>query len=281
MDKFDQKIEKLLKLRHPKIAFGLDKPDELILTSLRKSHKYADINIVGPKKISSIKGFKLNISNNPEKKLVEMLVNGEVEGMVRGTIDDFKTYEVYRKLTGENTLANPVLMQLPNKNKIFIAFVSNPEAWTKEDRFSKALITANMMIGFNIKPRICVLSGVRHDTYKRKRNIKSGIVAKLNKTYSDAQWIVKKLNKERLIVKNWSIDSNIAIEEGYNLLIPPNGMVGNQMFRMILASGGKLLIGTKLGLSHYYEDNSRTEKDFEFHIKWLVAMINQKKNGRL
>ena len=53
-------------------------------------------------------------------------------------------------------------------------------------------------------------------------------------------------------------------------------MVGNQIFRVVLFCGGKVLSATRLGFSRPYEDNSRTEKDFEFHVKWLVALINKK-----
>ncbi|MEX1014798.1 MAG: hypothetical protein WDZ80_06590, partial [Candidatus Paceibacterota bacterium] len=109
------------------------------------------------------------------------------------------------------------------------------------------------------------------------KDIKEGIVGKLNKTYEDAEWIVSQLKDDGFEAKNWSIDLNLALEEGYNLHVPVNGMVGNQIFRAILLSGGKILTATRRGLSRHYEDNSRTEKDFTFHVKWLVALINKDK----
>jgi len=73
---------------------------------------------------------------------------------------------------------------------------------------------------------------------------------------------------------------NPAVEDGYNVICPVNGMVANQMFRVLLFCGGKVLAATRLGLSRLYEDNSRTEKDYEFHVKWLVALVNKRKNKK-
>ena len=85
----------------------------------------------------------------------------------------------------------------------------------------------------------------------------------------------RQTNRKGYDAKNWSIDLNVAIEEGANLIIPANGMVGNQIFRTVLFCSGKSFGGPRLGLSRYYGDNSRTEKDFEPHIKFLAARINK------
>jgi predicted methyltransferase MtxX (methanogen marker protein 4) len=63
-----------------------------------------------------------------------------------------------------------------------------------------------------------------------------------------------------------------------HIIVPQNGMVGNQIFRAVaLLGGGKIVIAPRIGLAHCYEDNSRKERDYETHVKWLVAWINRKK----
>lgn len=274
---FNQKIKELLKLGKAKIAFGMIEPDEEILASLNKVKRYADIILVGSKAIKDIKNFEILVVDNPEKKLANMLVDKEVDGIVRGTIDDFKTHETYTKLTGEPMTLNPGLMEAPNGHQFFLSPASNPEAWDKETRLSIAMGIANFMKEFGLEPKIAIFSGTRHETYERKKDIKEGVTGILNQTYEDAVWITKQLDNKGYNAKNWAIDMNSALEEEYNVIIPVNGMVGNQIFRMCLFSGGKILTCTRMNLSHAYEDNSRTEKDYEFHVKWLVAMINSKK----
>lgn len=274
---FNQKVEELVKLGKPKIAFGLKEPNKEILESLSKGQEYADITLVGPEAIKDVEGFEKIIDNNPEEKLASMLVNNEIEGIIRGTIDDFKTFEAYQKLTGETAGLCLGLLEDPLGRQFFLTSASNPDGWSKEERLELAEATAKHVKEWGIEPKIAVFAGRRHETYPRKKDIKEGVDGILNKTYEDAEWIVEKLEQKGYKAKNWSIDLNPAVEAGCNVIVPVNGMVGNQIFRVLLFCGGKILSASR-GLPHHYEDNSRTEKDFEFHIKWLVALINKKKN---
>lgn len=276
---FNQRVDELVKLGRPRIAFGLKEPNEEILAGLKTSHQYADITLVGPESIKDIQGFELVITDKPEEKLATMLANDEIDGIVRGTIDDFKTYETYEKLTGEKYTIVPGLVEDPFGRRFFLSPASNPEGWEKEERLRIAKGIAEFVKEWGIEPQIAVFTGERHDTYPRRKHIREGVVGILNKTYEDAEWIAGELKKKGYEAKNMAIDLNPAVEAGYNILIPVNGMVGNQIFRVILFCGGKLLACTRLGLSRNYEENSRTEKDFEFHVKWLVAMINKRKYG--
>ena len=273
----DQKINELIKLGKPMIAFGLEKIDNQIIASLKKSRRYAEIILVCPPTIKDIAGFKIVIAEKPEEKIAEMLWNNEVEGIVRGTIDDFKTYEAYQKMSGENDLMNPGIMDDGQGRQFFLSPVSNPEAWDKEDRLSIARQIAEFMRYWELVPKIAVFAGVRHDTYPRRKDIREGVVGILNKTYEDAEYIVAELKKDGYEAKNWSIDLNPAVEAGVNVVIPVNGMVGNQIFRAMMICGGKVMSCPRWGLSRCYEDNSRTEKDFEPHMRWLVAWINSRK----
>ncbi len=275
---FNQKVEELVKLGRPKVAFGLKEPNEDILASLEKGKRYADIVLVGPEAIKDVEGFEKIIDEKPEEKLASMLANDEVEGIIRGTIDDFTTYEAYEKLTGEKYTFCPGLLEDPKGRQFFITAASNPEGWDREERLELSKNIANFVKEWGIEPNIAVFTGRRHETYPRKKDIKEGIDGILNKTYEDAEYIVEKLKEQGFNAKNWAIDLNPAVEAGCNVVCPVNGMVGNQMFRVLLFCGGKILSATRLGFSRVYEDNSRTERDFEFHIKWTVAMINKRKN---
>ena len=51
----------------------------------------------------------------------------------------------------------------------------------------------------------------------------------LNKSYEDAEWIVAELQRGGYTTKNWAIDLNPAVEDGCNIMIPVNGLVGNQI----------------------------------------------------
>ncbi len=159
----------------------------------------------------------------------------------------------------------------------FISEGSNPRGWTKEEKIKACEgIVSFMMKELGIQPKIGIITGTRHDTYKKM--IKSGVVGMLNQTYRNAEDIVKYFQKKKIWAKNYAIELQTAVQEGCNIIVPPNGMVGNQIFRALcLIGGGKILTCSRANLPHPYEDNSRNETDFESHIKWLVAWINSKK----
>jgi predicted methyltransferase MtxX (methanogen marker protein 4) len=271
------KIEELVKIGKPKIAFGLLEPNREILESLEKSKEYADIILIGPEAIKNVNGFKKIITDKPSEKITSMLVSGEVEGIIRGTIDDFATYDAYQKLVGKKIDVNPGIMEDPIGRQFLLSPASNPEGWEKEEQLRIGIGMAEFLKQWGIEPKIGVFTAIRHDTYKLRKDNKEGVQGYLNKTYENAEWLVSEFGKKGYQVKNWVIEMNPAIEEGYNVIIPVNGMVGNQILRAIMFCGGKILACPRLGLDHCYEDDSRTEKDFLPHVKWLVAWINSKK----
>lgn len=274
---FEKTITKLAQIKKPKIAFGLLKFNKEIVESLLSSKKYADIVLVGSEEIKSIKKFEIIASKKPEEKIIELLVNNKVDGIVRGTLDDLTVYERYQKLTNESNTLCPCLIEDPFKRKFFIYPVLNADGWTKANRLNGAKIVAEFCREWKIRPKIAILAARRDNTYQRKRNSNTPLDKILNKTYQDSEWITKQLKDAGYDAKNWTIDMKPAIEDGYNIIIPVNGIIGNQVFKTILLCGGKVLITPRLGLSKHYEDNSRVETDFKFHVKWLSAWINSQK----
>lgn len=277
---FNAKVEELLTLGKPRIAFGLLAPDERILRSLRSGRRHADIVLVGPDAIRAVRGFELIVDAHPEEKLAELLATDAVEGIIRGTLDDFTTYEAYQRRTGERYTIGPGLFEDPSGRQFFLSPASNPEGWSREERLRIAAELAEFVRPWGIEPRIAVFTGERHETYPRKKHITEGVVGILNRTYEDAEWIIAELRKRGFEAKNWAIDLDLAVGAGYNVLIPVNGMVGNQIFRVLLFCGGRVLACTRLGLSRFWEDNSRNETDYQSHVRWLVALINQRKQSR-
>jgi predicted methyltransferase MtxX (methanogen marker protein 4) len=280
----DQIIEENLKLGKPKIGFGLKEKDEKIIESIKKVKDCAEIVIVGPTSLEKIEDFECILSENPEEKLAQMLFNQEVDGIVRGTIDDFKTHEAYIDLIGKERAEKErelSLLEDAHGRQFFISEASNPGGWTVEEKIKGVEGIIDFMKQLGMIPKIGVLTGVRHETYQRRKDIKEGVIGILNKTYEDAQEIVKYFTEKGYQAKNYAIELNAAVEDSCNIIVPVNGMVGNQIFRALcLIGGGKILIASRANLPHVYEDNSRNEKDFSYHIKWAAAWANSKKHQK-
>jgi len=274
--KFEQIVEEQLKLGRPKIAFGIKESNSVIEESLRRGEKYADLVLVSKQEIP---GFKTVVSENPEYKIIDMLLDGEVDGIVRGTIDDFGAFYHYCKKTGfiKNKVINPGLMETPEvdtpsgkkKYQFFISPGSNPEGWEVEEKIYLTEGIAEFMRTLGWEPKIGFFTSVRPGSIGKN--------PKMDQTWHDAEKCVQYFKEKGYNAINYNIESNTAIEDGANLIVPANGMIGNQMFRMVLVSGGKCIICPRINLPHIYEDTSRTEKDFEWHIKYAAAWANSKK----
>lgn len=277
----DEIINENLRKGKPKIGFGLKEKNEEIINSLEKAQDCAEVIIVGPTELGEVEGFECVLVDNPEERLAKMLVDGEIDGIVRGTIDDFKTFEAYTGLVGKEKTAkmiNPVFLEDAYGRQFFLEPASNPEGWTKEEKIKIVEGIIEFMKEFGMTPKIGLLAGVRHDSYQRRKEIKEGVVGILNKTYEDAEEVAKHFKDKGYEAKNYAIDLSVAMEEGCNIVIASNGMVGNQIFRALcLIGGGKMLIAPRLNLPHPYEDNSRQEKDYSYHIKYAAAWANSKK----
>lgn len=281
---FEKVVGRGLQSRKPRIGFGLREPHPGILRSLHKAKRYAHITLVGPKSISAIKGFEKVISSEPESKLAELLSDKAVEGIVRGTIDDFKTFEAYSSRIGKakaRKLKELVLLEDAKGRQFFLSEASNPGSWSRADKKKNCQAVIDFMkTELNITPKIGFITGIRHESYQRKRKIKEGVQGVLNRTYEDAETLSRYFRGRKVYAKNYAIEIETAIQDGCNIIVPPNGMVGNQIFRTLtLIGGGRVLTASRIHLPDPYEDNSRSEVDFENHLKWLVAWINSKKLG--
>lgn len=274
---FEKKIEEILSRvsEKPRIGFGLLEPSEKILESLERSKPYADIVLVGPKAIESVEGFELVISENPEEQFVEMIAQKDVDGVIRGTIDDFITMELYNKRIEQVDEVGAGLMQTPDGHEFFLVPASNPSGWEKEERLLMAERVAAYMRTWDVEPYVAVLTGVRHGTYERRKAQTEGVHGYLNSTYEDAEWIVGKLREKNIKAKNWTIEQKNAVYDGANIVLYANGMIGNQVFRALLLSGSRILAIPRILYSYPFEDNSRTETDYEPHVRFLVAMMNK------
>jgi predicted methyltransferase MtxX (methanogen marker protein 4) len=277
MTSFREAVASLLthlpRFDRPRIAFGLAEADAEIVASLRKASAFADILIVGPASAGLIKGLEFLQDENPEERIAALLVSDEVHGIIRGTIDDFRTIEAYERLSGEQHTLVPALLETRSGRQFFIEPGSNPEGWTKESRLAIAERLAEFVVSWGIVPSIAVYAGTRRETYLRRQREHDGVIGFLNQSFEEAEWISERLVGMGLKAKNWGIDLTVAIEEGYLIHVPVNGMVGNQTFRGFVAGGGQVLAAPRIGLSRAYEDNSRIEKNFEFHVQFLVAEI--------
>lgn len=275
-DSFWSRVDELVAVRRPRLAFGLGHADTDVIQSLERAGQFAELMIVSPISVGQVSSHDTVVCDDPEKKISEMLFNNIVDGIVRGTIDDKRTLNAYLALSGERDTYCPTLMQDPLGQQYFVVPVSNSDGWTKEQRLDEGLAVAKFIMEWGISPKIAVYTSIRPDTYEANKDNNLAPYPDLCTTHDDALFLVQRLAMAGFFAQNRNIELNTSVEDGFNLHICVNGVVGNQVVRAVMACGGKFLTCTRIGLSRVYEDNSRTEKDFETHIRWAAALANKR-----
>lgn len=254
--------------KKPKIGIGVLVRWPELENNLKLHSNLVDMVLVSKVEIP---GFNTIVSDKPEQTLVDLLINNEVEGIIRGTLDDFTCFSYYCFKTGydKESSVNPGLMETPDGKMFFLSPASNPEGWLMEEKKKIVIGITAFMKEFGMVPKVAFFTGVRPGSVGKN--------PKMDQTWYDAEALTKYFNEQGIEAKNYNIELDTAIKEGSNLIVPANGMIGNQIFRAIHACGGRVLICPRVGLPHVYEDDSRTETDYEWHIKYVVAAINNLK----
>lgn len=88
--------------------------------------------------------------------------------------------------------------------------------------------------------------------------------------------LLKYLKEKGHNVKEYYFEYETAVWEKSNFIIPSMGLVGNAFVRALAYLGDwKILSCPYLDLGVVYEDGTRNEKDFFWHIIHAVAMANK------
>ena len=267
-------IDALVVRGRPRIGIGIRSADPRLVEELASSAEIAEIVLVGPAELEVGGEWQIRAGPEPEERLAAMLADGEIDGLLRGTLDAVKTIHAYMAASGDSDTTCPALIEDAGGRQFFFSAVTNHEGFTREQRLHEARLTAAFMRRLEIEPRVAVYAAVRHGTVAELEGQPDPLSQLLAKTYEDAEWLVAALRSDGLDAANMTIELNVAIENGYDLHVPVSGIIGNQVARAFMASGGKMLAAPRIGLNKPYEDNSRTEGSLGHHVRWLTALIN-------
>lgn len=222
--------------------------------------------------ISNIKlQLKFIECQEPEKSIFEYLLNKSINSIVRGSISStkfLKNLKIYLNSREINRLA---LLETYNNYQFFYGPVGIDECNNLEKKIKFLELAVRELNEINIIPKISVLSGGRiSDT---------GRDAKVDKTIQDANKIVEIMRKRfvNITITHDEILIEKAIENKSNLIIAPDGISGNLIYRTLVhLGGGKAYGAIYMGLKHTIIDTSRVGDFSEIHGALLLALALSK-----
>ncbi len=214
-----------------------------------------------------------------EEELVELLIKGYYDAAIRGSLSASKIITKFReKYT--NRISRASFFDL-NGHKFFLAPVGIDEGDSLDQKLHIAEAGSEFLKCMGMKPKIAVLSGGRAQDAGRSKKIDASLAEGelLTSILSDKYYEV--------VVKHYYILIEAAVEDGANLIIPPDGISGNLIFRTLaFLGGGKSNGAVTFGINEIFIDTSRSQ-DVEGYKRALelahylaesrkVSTINQK-----
>ncbi|MBQ7621947.1 MAG: methanogenesis marker protein Mmp4/MtxX [Candidatus Methanomethylophilaceae archaeon] len=213
-----------------------------------------------------MKQYDVAIYDEPEA-LIDDLIAGKIDAAIRGDMSSSVLLPIVKQKTGLRGLERIVFLELLNGKMIIMAPVGIDEGWSDEQRIELARQSVKMAKRVGLGTKIAVMSGGRCEDRGRCRAVDTSIDSALN--------IVKVLRSEGYDAYH----SQILIEDAVNnadILIAPQGIVGNIIFRTLHFIGGAKALGAPIvNLDKVFIDTSRVKTDYTDSIALAMRLTEE------
>ncbi len=277
------KFELLAKGKDIKIGIGLGESDFHNQKILKASKSFleeykSEILIFGNKRflnslkkqVSTKKGqshLRLIDCENPEESIYEFFNNNMIQAIVRGSLSSSKFLKNLKKSLNITDINRLALLETIKGHQFFYGPVGIDECNTLE---RKRVFIENALKQFgilDITPKISILSGGRESDIGRDD--------KVDETIKDAENLVQILREiyPELSITHDEILIENAIEKKSNLIIAPDGVSGNLIYRTLVhLGGGKAYGAIYIGIEKIIIDTSRVGEFSEIYGALLLAL---------
>jgi predicted methyltransferase MtxX (methanogen marker protein 4) len=204
--------------------------------------------------------FVIVESEEPEKESIHLLNDEVLNSLIRGSLNSSKFLEEVKNQLEIDELSRLALLETSIGVQFFFGPVGIDECNSLE---KKKIFLENALKEFeklNIEPIISILSGGRKGDFGRDDYV--------DETIKSAQEIVELFNKKnpKIMIFNDEILIEKAIENQSNLIIAPDGISGNLIYRTLVhLGGGKAYGAIYMKIGRTIIDTSRVGNLSEIH----------------
>lgn len=185
-----------------------------------------------------------------DEELVKAILDNETDAVVRGSLSALNImHDLKEKYPN---LSRATYVNSPNY-EFLLTPVGIDEGNTLEDRFEMAIKCSEFLGKLNKTPKIAILAKGRKGDMGRSEEISTSIEESKKLT----QMIEEKTDFE---VNNYYILVEKAIKEKCNIIIAPDGIIGNIIFRaLVLLDSWPSHGAITFGIDRIYIDTSRDQ----------------------
>lgn len=193
--------------------------------------------------------FKVVLTNS-EKELLDLLLNGKVSAAVRGSLSASHLMASIRENYPEVYRAS--LLEFKG-HQFLLAPVGIDEGDTLEQKKKIIDYGVKFLEKMGLNPKIAILSGGRPQDMGRSPKIDDSI--------REAEELTL-ITRDKYTVKHYFILIEDAVADGANLILAPDGISGNLIFRSLVFLGSLKSHGAvTLGIKEIFIDTSRSQSE--------------------
>jgi putative methanogen marker protein 4 len=190
------------------------------------------------------------ILTESEDELLNLLLNGEVSAAVRGSLSASHLFLRLRENYPESCRASFLESQ---GHMFLLAPVGIDEGDTIKQKLRIIDYGTQFLEKLGIEPKVAILSGGRPQDKGRSSRIDSSI--------EDAEELTM-ITRNKYRVKHYFILIEDAVSDGANLIMAPDGICGNLIFRSLVFLGSVKSHGAvTLGIKGIFIDTSRSQNE--------------------
>lgn len=254
---FARRLEDQARKSHARIGIGLWEADADLLKSLREAAEFAELVVVGN---SSESGLEYIHSEQPWNDLIRLLAEGKIDGAVRGNLPAGRTMRALAK-EFDIKVRRLALLELSGWAFLF-GPVGIDEGETISDRLGLVTDGVKYLRRMGIEPRVSVLSGGRMEDLGRSERV--------DRSLAEAEFIATRAREAGIEAKH----KGILIENcrGDDIIVAPEGVSGNLVFRTLLLLCGANSLGAPVLMDRVFVDSSRARGNFNGPIMLASAM---------
>lgn len=201
---------------------------------------------------------------NDPLELTDDLHSGNIEAAVRGDMSSSKLLPMIKERFSLNELQRSVLLEPFGKKMVFVAPVGIDEGWTVPQKYELAVRSVALMRRIGMNEKIAVMSGGREDDRGRSPFVDSSI--------DQALELIDMLRSEGYDAYHSQILIEDAVDEA-DLVIAPDGISGNLMFRILHFLGNAKALGAPvINMEKVFVDTSRAKTDYRDSIALAMRL---------
>jgi putative methanogen marker protein 4 len=263
---FVRSLKERARSRRARIGIGIWNADAKLIASLQSATEYADLLLVGDPCCDCALDYVA--SKEPWKELVRLLAEGEIEGAVRGNLPAGRTMRAVAEQF-QIRVRRLALLELCGW-----AFLLGPvgidEGESMPDRLELLLGGAKFLQGIGVVPQAAVLSGGRMEDLGRCERVDRSLL--------EGELIAARAQEAGVAARHKGILIESCRED--NIVIAPEGVSGNLIFRTLLLLCKAQSYGAPVLMDQIFIDSSRARGSFDGPVMLASCMAGMREKNR-